>query len=98
MLQSLPPQWMQWTLPTLIFLGVILLLLVSLTIWDIKDPGWAREGYILPIATTRGDRFFMGLLLTGCAFCLWLLLFGQTAAWGIVVLGVALIVGSINLL
>jgi len=96
MLNSLPPQWMQWTISTLVFLGTIILLLVGLTIWDMKDPGWAREGYILPIATTRGDRFFMGLLLTGIIFCLWLVFFGKTAVWGVVIIGALTIVGTIN--
>ena len=94
---NLPPDWMNWTLPTLIFLGTIIFLLVGFTIWDMKDPGWAREGYLLPIATTRGDRFFMGLLLTGLIFCFWLIFFGTTAVWGVVVLGILSIVGTITL-
>jgi predicted small integral membrane protein len=85
---------MQWTVGTLVFLGTIVSLLVGLTVWDIKDPGWAREG-LLPIATTRGDRFFMGLLLTGLIFCLWLLLFGATAVWGVVVVGVFTVAAAI---
>jgi len=93
---DLPPQWMQWTASTLIFLGTIILLLTGFTIWDMKDPGWARKGFLLPIATTRGDRFFMGLLLTGIYFCLWLTFFGATAAWTVVVAGVLFIGGAIN--
>jgi predicted small integral membrane protein len=93
---SLPPDWMNWTAPTLVFLGAIILLLIGLTIWDIKDPGWARQG-LLPIATTRGDRVFMGLLITGGIFCLWLTLIGPTAVWGVVVLGFLSIIGTINL-
>lgn len=96
MLNSLPPQWMQWTLPTIIFLGSIILLLVTLTTWDMKDPGWAREGTVLPIETTRGDRVFMGLLLTGLTFCLWLYFFGTTAVWGVLMVGALLMVGTIN--
>jgi predicted small integral membrane protein len=93
---SLPPDWLNWTIPTLIFLGTIITLLIGLTIWDMKNPGWeSREG-LLPIATTRGDRFFMGLLITGCIFCLWLLFLGQTAVWGVLVLGALSIIGTIN--
>jgi len=97
MLDALPPQWMQWTVGTLIFLGTIISLLVGLTIWDMKDPGWARHG-LLPIATTRGDRFFMGLLITGIIFCLWLTLLGTTAIWGVVVVGVCTIAAAISFL
>ena len=94
---SLPPEWMQWTLPTVLFLGFIAAMLVGLTLWDIKDPGWARQG-LLPIDTTRGDRVFMGLLLTGCTFCLWMLFFSQTAAWGVLLVGAVLVAGSISFL
>lgn len=92
---SLPPDWMHWTIPTLIFLGSIITLIATLTIWDIKDPGWAQQG-LLPIATTRGDRVFMGLLITGCIFCLWLYLLGQTAVWGVLVLGALSLFTTIN--
>ena len=94
---SLPPEWMQWTLPTVLFLGFIAAMLVGLTLWDIKDPGWARQG-LLPIDTTRGDRVFMGLLLTGCTFCLWMLFFSQTAVWGVLLVGAVLVAGSISFL
>lgn len=86
---------MHWTLPTILFLGTIILLLTTMTVWDMKDPGWAREG-LLPIETTRGDRFFMGLLLTGCTFCLWLYFFGSTAVWGVPVMGFLLITITIS--
>ncbi len=97
MLDALPPSWMQWTVSTLIFLGTIIFLLIGLTFWDMRDPGWAREGLLLPIETTRGDRFFMGLLITGIIFCLWLMFFGTTAVWGVLVLGIFSIVGTITL-
>jgi|APHM01.1.fsa_nt_gi Predicted small integral membrane protein len=92
---SLPPDWMNWTSPTLLFLGSIILLLTSLTIWDMKEPGWARQG-LLPISTTRGDRFFMGLLMTGGIFCLWLYFVGPTAVWAVLLLGILSIIGTIS--
>jgi predicted small integral membrane protein len=92
---SLPPQWMYWTLPTLFFLGSIILLLTTLTIWDVKDPGYAREG-LLPIETTRGDRVFMSLLITGCTFCLWLITFSSSTAWAVLLVGAVAAVGVIK--
>jgi len=92
---SIPPGWMNWTLSTIIFLGSIISLLVTLTVWDVNDPGWARKG-LLPIETTRGDRVFMGLLLTGCLFCFWLYFFTQTAVWGVLVLGALVMVGTVR--
>jgi predicted small integral membrane protein len=92
MFTSLPPDWMRWTIPSMIFLGSIISMLITLTVWDMKDPGWGRVGTILPIETTRGDRVFMTLLLTGITFCLWLYFVGQSAAWTVLLIGAALAV------
>lgn len=53
--------WMAWTLPTALFFVAIASLLTCMTVWDLLQPSLARKGF-LPIATTRGDRFFIGLL------------------------------------
>ena len=53
--------WMVWTLPVAVFFTCIGLTLVGMTVWEIKQPTVLRKGF-LPIATTRGDRLFIGLL------------------------------------
>lgn len=53
--------WMAWTLPVAVFFACIALMLAGMTIWEIKSPTVMRKGF-LPIATTRGDRLFIGLL------------------------------------
>ena len=53
--------WMAWTLPVAIFFGCIVLMLFGMTIWELKSPTPLRRGW-LPIATTRGDRLFIGLM------------------------------------
>jgi len=53
--------WMVWTTPVAVFFCCIALLLVGMTVWEIKSPTVLRKGF-LPIATTRGDRLFIGLL------------------------------------
>ncbi len=53
--------WMAWTLPVAIFFGCIVAMLIGMTVWEIKSPTVERRGF-LPIATTRGDRLFIGLL------------------------------------
>lgn len=53
--------WMVWTTPVAIFFTGIVLMLVAMTIWEIRSPTVLRKGF-LPIATTRGDRLFIGLL------------------------------------
>jgi predicted small integral membrane protein len=37
-------------------------MLAGMTVWEIKVPTNLRKGF-LPIATTRGDRLFIGLLI-----------------------------------
>ena len=53
--------WMAWTLPVALFFGAVLLMLVGMTIWQMRSPSTPRKG-LLPIATTRGDRLFISLL------------------------------------
>ncbi len=53
--------WMAWTLPVAVFFSCIVLMLVGMTVWELKSPTTERRGF-LPIATTRGDRLFIGLL------------------------------------
>ena len=54
-------EWMAWTLPVAVFFTCIVLMLIGMTVWEIKAPTTERRGF-LPIATTRGDRLFIGLL------------------------------------
>ena len=54
-------EWMAWTLPVMVFFACIALMLVGMTVWELRSPTVLRKGF-LPIATTRGDRLFIGLL------------------------------------
>jgi predicted small integral membrane protein len=54
-------EWMAWTTPVAVFFTCILLMLLGMTVWEIKSPTLLRKGF-LPIETTRGDRLFIGLL------------------------------------
>ncbi|MDD9303240.1 MAG: DUF2160 domain-containing protein [Desulfobacter sp.] len=64
-------EWMAWTLPTAIFFISIALILLAMTIWQIISPCVKRRGF-LPIATTRGDRLFIGLLSSAYIHLAWL--------------------------
>ena len=55
-------EWMAWTAPTATFFAAIAAMLVGMTAWEIVSPTRQRRGW-LPIATTRGDRLFVGLLI-----------------------------------
>ncbi len=54
-------EWMAWTLPVAVFFICIALMLVGMTVWEIRSPTTERRGF-LPMKTTRGDRLFIGLL------------------------------------
>ena len=54
-------EWMAWTLPVAVFFTCIVLMLAGMTAWELRSPTVQRKGF-LPMATTRGDRLFIGLL------------------------------------
>ena len=64
-------EWMAWTMPTAIFFSTIVCILIVMTIWQIKSPSIERKGF-LPIATTPGDRLFIGLLSSAYINLAWL--------------------------
>ena len=80
-------EWMVWTLPVAIFISLLILSLIGMVVWEIKSPTIERKG-ILPIATTRGDRFFIGLLGGAFVNLLWIGLTDLSAWFG---LGLSLI-------
>ncbi|CAM8671981.1 COG5477 Predicted small integral membrane protein [Comamonadaceae bacterium] len=54
-------EWMAWTTPVAVFFVCIAMMLVGMTVWELKSPTTMRKGF-LPMETTRGDRLFVGLL------------------------------------
>jgi predicted small integral membrane protein len=64
-------EWMAWTLPTAVFFITIALILTAMGIWQVISPTIERRGF-LPIATTRGDRLFIGLLGSAYIHLAWL--------------------------
>ena len=53
--------WMAWTLEVAVFFISVVLMLIGMTIRQVRSPSIERKGF-LPISTTRGDRLFIGLL------------------------------------
>jgi predicted small integral membrane protein len=64
-------EWMAWTLPTAVFFIAIAVILTAMGIWQVISPTIERRGF-LPIATTRGDRLFIGLLGSAYIQLAWL--------------------------
>lgn len=73
-------EWMAWTTPVAVFFSCIVLMLVGMTVWEIKSPTTERRGF-LPIATTRGDRLFIGLLAAAYTNLAFIGLGGKLAGW-----------------
>jgi len=74
--------WMAWTGPTAALFAIIIGLLIVLTIWELKSPTVERRGF-LPMPTTRGDRFFVGLLTTAFILMAWLGLTTASPWWAL---------------
>lgn len=73
-------EWMAWTTPVAVFFVCIGLLLVGMTVWELRSPTVLRKGF-LPIATTRGDRLFIGLLLAAYLNLAWVGLGEKMVQW-----------------
>lgn len=92
--------WMVWTTPVAVFFICIALMLAGMTVWEIKSPTVLRKGW-LPMATTRGDRLFIGLLMAayinlaflglGAHIAGWLALESEPSVWFSFVLSMAVL-------
>jgi len=72
--------WMYWTVPTGLFFGGLFITLGVLSIYGVKNPDPGRKGF-LPLVTTRGDRFFIGIISALAIHFLWIALFGLSLTW-----------------
>jgi predicted small integral membrane protein len=71
---------MAWTPPTAIFFALIAVAIATLTVLELRHPTRRRRG-LLPIATTRGDRFFISLLAAAFVHIAWLAATDASALW-----------------
>jgi predicted small integral membrane protein len=76
--------WMAWTLPTALFFGTILLILIGMGVWEYASPGGAPRVGILGFETTRGDRLFISLLGSAFIHIAWLGLTNLNLWWALV--------------
>lgn len=72
--------WMVWTTPVAVFFTCIALMLIGMTVWEIRSPTVERKGF-LPMTTTRGDRLFIGLLGAAYINLAFIGLAGWIAQW-----------------
>jgi predicted small integral membrane protein len=72
--------WMAWTLPVAVFFSCIVLMLVGMTLWELRSPTVMRKGW-LPMATTRGARLLIGELLAAYVNLAWVGLGERMVQW-----------------
>ena len=73
-------EWLAWTTPVAVFFGCIVLMLIAMTVWEVRSPTAERKGW-LPITTTRGDRLFIGLLTAAYINLAWVGLGEKMVQW-----------------
>jgi predicted small integral membrane protein len=84
-------RWMAWTTPSAMFFAVIIAAILGLLIWELISPTVMRKGF-LPMPTTRGDRFFVGLLVAAFVHMAWLGLTTSTPYWALAISAVVMAV------
>lgn len=62
--------WMAWTTQTAVLFTSIAVALIAMTVWELRRPTELARGF-LPMATTRGDRFFISLLSAAFIHLVW---------------------------
>ena len=72
--------WMVWTTPVAVFFTLVVVMLIGMTIWEVRAPTVERKGF-LPIATTRGDRLFIGLMCAAWINLAWVGLGEKLQGW-----------------
>jgi predicted small integral membrane protein len=73
-------EWMAWTVPVAVFFICIGLMLVTMTVLELKSPTTLRKGF-LPLITTRGDRLFIGLVAAAYTNLAFLAVSEKMIAW-----------------
>lgn len=83
--------WMAWTRATLAFFLFVFASITILALVEWRRPGGDERTGVLGLATTRGDRLFIGLLGSAYIFLGWLGLIGAPlwAPLGLAVLWLA---------
>jgi predicted small integral membrane protein len=70
-------EWMYWTWQSGLGIGGLFAGIAFMAAWDAKSPSIPRQGFY-PIATSRGDRFFLGIIWSILIMLLWLAFIGNT--------------------
>ncbi len=84
--------WMQWTAPTAAFFIILGIALTAMTVWDTYSPSVKQQGF-LPIAFTRGERFFISVMILFTVALLWVAFAtGTSLLWGVAIAAVLIFI------
>ena len=75
---------MHWTWPTAAFFIWLFASLAVMTVWDIYDSSVKTKGF-LPVAFTRGERFFIAIVIFLGVMLLWVGLTDLSLWYGIAI-------------
>lgn len=73
-------KWMAWTKATAWFFTGIGVLIIAMTLWELRRPSLPRKGF-LPMLTTRGDRLFLILMGSALIHMVFFLFTAVTFPW-----------------
>ena len=76
--------WMFWTWPTAAFFIVLFGLIFLMGVWDARQPSVKVKGF-LPIPFTRGERFFISVVLLIAVVLIWLALTDANPLWAVAI-------------
>lgn len=87
--------WMYWTVPSAMLFAILICAIIGMGIWDRISPGYARRGF-LPLLTTRGDRFFIGVMTLVGIYLVWLAFLGTSHLWAPLAIAAAMFAAIIR--
>lgn len=82
---------MEWTTPTAAFFIGLAVALTLMTLWDVRNPSVPVKGF-LPVAFTRGERFFLSVVLFFGVMILWVALTDLTLWYALPIAAVLIFV------
>ena len=77
-------EWMAWTTETAVLFVGIFVMLTVMAVWEAYSPPVTRKGF-LPIPTDRGDRLYIGLIITAFIQLAWLGLTRSNQLWAVLI-------------
>ena len=76
--------WMYWTWQSGLAIGGLFFAIFLMGVWDARQPSVKVKGF-LPIPFTRGERFFISVVLLIAVMLIWLALTDANPLWAVAI-------------